>query len=73
MVTDAGRDLFGGSYREGPVIQAFSLKTGQTQATPLTFDKSAADDVDRHEAGIGSSEWPLRLSPTAKCPTRGSR
>ena len=40
-----GSDLFGGSYREGPVIQAFSLKTGQTQATPLTFDKNAADDV----------------------------
>ena len=41
----AGIDLFGGSYREGPVIQAFALKTGQTQATPLTFDKNAADDV----------------------------
>ena len=40
-----GSDLFGGSYREGPVIQAFALKTGQTQATPLTFDKNAADDV----------------------------
>ena len=40
-----GRDLFGGSYREGPVIQAFALKTGQTQAMPLTFDKNAADDV----------------------------
>src|SRR3984957_10121936 len=40
-----GSDLLGGSYREGPVIQAFSLKTGQTQATPLTFDKNAADDV----------------------------
>jgi hypothetical protein len=40
-----GSDLFGGSYREGPVIQAFSLKAGQTQATPLTFDKNAADDV----------------------------
>ena len=40
-----GSDLFGGSYREGPVIQAFALKTGQMQATPLTFDKNAADDV----------------------------
>ena len=40
-----GSDLFGGSYREGPVIQAFALKKGQTQATPLTFDKNAADDV----------------------------
>ncbi len=40
-----GSDLFGGSYREGPVIQAFALKAGQTQATPLTFDKDAADDV----------------------------
>jgi len=40
-----GSDLFGGSYREGPVIQAFALKKGETQATPLTFDKNAADDV----------------------------
>jgi hypothetical protein len=40
-----GGELFGGSYREGPVIQAFSLKTGQVRATPLTFDKSAAEDV----------------------------
>jgi hypothetical protein len=40
-----GSDLFGGSYREGPVIQAFSLKVGQAQATPLTFDKNADDDV----------------------------
>jgi hypothetical protein len=40
-----GSDLFGGSYREGPVIQAFALKTGQTQATPLTFDKNADADV----------------------------
>jgi hypothetical protein len=40
-----GSDLFGGSYREGPVIQAFALKAGQTQAMPLTFDKNAADDV----------------------------
>ena len=40
-----GSDLFGGSYREGPVVQAFALKEGQTQATPLTFDKNAADDV----------------------------
>jgi hypothetical protein len=40
-----GSDLFGGSYREGPVIQAFALKTGETQATPLTFDVNAADDV----------------------------
>jgi hypothetical protein len=40
-----GGELFGGSYREGPVIQAFSLKTGQTQAMPLTFDKNAAEDV----------------------------
>jgi hypothetical protein len=40
-----GSEMFGGSYREGPVIQAFALKTGQTQATPLTFDKNAADDV----------------------------
>ncbi len=40
-----GSDLFGGSYREGPVIQAFALKAGQAQATPLTFDKNAADDV----------------------------
>jgi hypothetical protein len=41
----SGSDVFGGSYREGPVIQAFVLKIGQTQATPLTFDKNAADDV----------------------------
>ena len=41
----SGSDLFGGSFREGPVIQAFALKTGQAQATPLTFDKNAADDV----------------------------
>ncbi len=40
-----GSDLFGGSYREGPVIQAFALRTGQTQATPLTFDQNAAEDV----------------------------
>lgn len=40
-----GSDLFGGSYREGSVVQAFALKTGQTQATPLTFDKNAAEDV----------------------------
>jgi hypothetical protein len=40
-----GSDLFGGSYREGPVIQAFALKAGQLQATPLTFDMNAADDV----------------------------
>ncbi|HVA06710.1 MAG TPA: hypothetical protein VNG12_08230 [Acidimicrobiales bacterium] len=40
-----GSDLFGGSYREGPVIQAFALKTGQTQATPMSFDKNAAADV----------------------------
>ena len=40
-----GSDLYGGSYREGPVIQAFALKAGRTQATPLTFDKNAADDV----------------------------
>ena len=25
-----GSELFGGSYREGPVIQAFELKAGQT-------------------------------------------
>ena len=40
-----GSDLFGGSYREGPVIQAFALKSGQTQATPLTFDRNAANDI----------------------------
>jgi hypothetical protein len=40
-----GSELFGGSYREGPVIQAFALKAGQVQATPLTFDTNAADDV----------------------------
>ncbi len=40
-----GTDLFGGSYREGPVIQAFALKTGRAQATPLTFDKNATDDI----------------------------
>ena len=27
------------------MIQAFALKAGQTQATPLMFDKNAADDV----------------------------
>jgi hypothetical protein len=40
-----GGQLFGGSYREGPVIQAFSLKTGQAQATPLTFTTNADDDI----------------------------
>ncbi|HVA08940.1 MAG TPA: hypothetical protein VNG12_19580 [Acidimicrobiales bacterium] len=58
-----GSDLFGGSYREGSVIQAFALKTGETQATPLTFDKNAADDRKGHRfGGIGSSERPLGLT-----------
>jgi hypothetical protein len=41
----SGNELFGGSYREGAVIQAFELKKGQTQAAPLSLDKSANDDV----------------------------
>ncbi len=40
-----GSVLFGGSYREGAVIQAFELKAGLTQATPLSLDKNANDDI----------------------------
>ena len=55
-----GGDLFGGSYREGPVIQAFALKTGQTRATPLTFDKNAAEDVTSSAVSVrvsGRGAW----------------
>jgi hypothetical protein len=40
-----GSELFGGSYREGPVIQAFELKAGMVQATPLSLNKNAISDV----------------------------
>jgi hypothetical protein len=41
----SGRELFGGSYREGSVIQAFELKAGQNTATLLSLDRNANDDV----------------------------
>ena len=40
-----GTEVFGGSFREGAVIQAFKLKVGQTRATPLSLDRNADDDV----------------------------
>jgi hypothetical protein len=44
-LSPSGDELFGGSYREGPVIQAFELKTGQSSATLLSLDRNANDDV----------------------------
>lgn len=40
-----GTALFGGSYREGAILQAFEYKTGNHQAMPLTLDQNANDDV----------------------------
>lgn len=40
-----GSELFGGSFREGAVIQAFDLKAGLTGATRLSLDKNANDDI----------------------------
>jgi hypothetical protein len=51
-----GNELFGGSYREGAVIQAFELKAGQTQATPLSLDKNANDDVTGSAVSIQGSK-----------------
>jgi hypothetical protein len=51
-----GSALFGGSYREGAVIQAFELKAGLTEATPLTFDKNANDDITGSAVSIQASQ-----------------
>jgi hypothetical protein len=40
-----GSELFGGSYREGSVIQAFRLQIGDKRAVPLTLDPNADDDI----------------------------
>ena len=51
-----GSVLFGGSYREGAVIQAFELKAGQTQATSLSLDKNADDDVTGSAVSIQANK-----------------
>jgi hypothetical protein len=84
----SGNQLFGGSYREGSVIQAFRLRIGQKRAVPLSLDLNADNDITdsavafqrvavspsrRFSAGPGGPSRAQPPRPRSGRPRRGRR